>query len=76
MEINGRTRVCAVIGNPVEHSMSPCMHNAAYQALGLDFVYVAFRVTEIEKVIDGMHAFNIRGLSVTIPHSFHPASAG
>ncbi|HXK95602.1 MAG TPA: shikimate dehydrogenase, partial [bacterium] len=40
--ISGTTRVCAVIGDPVEHSLSPRMHNAAFQALGLDYVYVAF----------------------------------
>ncbi len=66
--IDGKTNVCAVIGNPVEHSLSPCMHNAAFCEKDLPFVYVAFQVSDIEKAIQGMTGFNIRGLSVTIPH--------
>jgi len=62
--------VCAVIGDPVEHSLSPQIHNAAFQASGLDFNYVAFHVRkgDIEPAIRGMRALGIRGLSVTIPH--------
>lgn len=48
------TRLCAVIGNPVAHSLSPALHNAAFNALGLDFVYAAFRVEQLKSVIDGM----------------------
>jgi len=68
--INGKTVVCGLIGNPVEHTMSPVMHNAAYRQMGLDYVYIPFRVRaeELGKAIDGMRAFNIRGLNVTIPH--------
>ncbi|HEY31591.1 MAG TPA: shikimate dehydrogenase [Dehalococcoidia bacterium] len=68
--VSGRTRLCGLIGDPVEHTMSPAMHNAAYQQMGLDYVYVPFRVRpeELGKAIDGMRAFNIRGLNVTIPH--------
>ena len=61
--------MCAVIGNPVEHSLSPAMHNAAFGALGLDYVYVAFRVEETAAAVAGFRAMgNFRGLSVTIPH--------
>jgi shikimate dehydrogenase len=68
-KIDAKTKVCAVIGNPVEHSLSPAIHNAAFEALGLDFVYVAFRVEDIAAAIAGMRALgNFRGLSVTIPH--------
>jgi len=68
--ISGRTRVCGVIGDPIEHTMSPAMHNAVFRQLGLNYVYVAFRVTagELKKAIDGMRALDIRGLNVTIPH--------
>ncbi|HPO99765.1 MAG: shikimate dehydrogenase [Candidatus Omnitrophica bacterium] len=66
--ISGTTRVCAVIGDPVEHSLSPRMHNAAFQALGLDYVYVAFHVKDVPKAVEGLVGFGIRGLSVTIPH--------
>jgi shikimate dehydrogenase len=58
-----------VIGNPVEHSLSPAIHNAAYEALDLDFVYVAFPVEDVKGALAGMRALgNFRGLSVTIPH--------
>ena len=61
--------MCAVIGNPVAHSLSPAIHNAAFDALGLDFVYVAFRVEDIKSALAGMRALeNFRGLSITIPH--------
>lgn len=67
--ISPATRLCAVIGNPVSHSLSPALHNAAFNALGLDFVYTAFRVEDLKNAINGMRALeNFRGLSVTIPH--------
>ena len=68
--ISGKTKLCGLIGDPVEHTMSPAMHNAAYRQMGLDYVYVPFQVRaeELGKAIDGMRALNIRGLNVTIPH--------
>ncbi|MEM2557670.1 MAG: shikimate dehydrogenase, partial [Candidatus Bathyarchaeia archaeon] len=42
--ISGKTRVCALIGDPIEHTLSPIIQNAAFQYLGLDYVYVAFNV--------------------------------
>ena len=68
--ISAKTMVCGLIGDPVEHSMSPVMHNAAFSQLGLDYLYAAFRVKKeaLGKAIDGMRALNIRGLNVTIPH--------
>lgn len=69
MKISTSTRVCAIIGNPVAHSLSPAIHNAAFAALDLDFVYVAFRVADVGSALAGMRALeNFRGLSVTIPH--------
>lgn len=68
-KISPATRLCAVIGNPVGHSLSPALHNAAFDALGLDFVYVAFRVEDLQGAMGGMRALeNFRGMSVTIPH--------
>jgi shikimate dehydrogenase len=68
-KISAKTKVCAVIGNPVEHSLSPAIHNAAFEALGLDYAYVAFGVEDIAAAIGGVRALNnFRGLSVTIPH--------
>jgi len=68
--VTGKTRLCGVIGDPIEHTMSPAMHKAAFREAGLDYVYLPFRVRieELGKAIDGMRALSIRGLNVTIPH--------
>lgn len=70
MDITGKTRVCGVIGDPIEHTLSPVMHNAAFDALKLDYAFLAFRVKSagVENCMNGMRAFNIRGLNVTMPH--------
>ena len=68
-EINTETRLCAVIGHPVAHSLSPAMHNAAFRATGLNFAYLAFDVEDVPAFLAGMRAApSFRGLSVTIPH--------
>ena len=68
--VSGKTRICGLIGDPVEHSMSPTMQNAAFRKLGLDYLYLPFRVKkeEVGQAIAGMRALNIRGLNVTAPH--------
>ena len=68
--ISGKTKICGLIGDPIEHSMSPAMHNAAFKNRGLDYVYLPFRVakTRLGEAILGIKALNIRGLNVTIPH--------
>ncbi len=68
--ISGKTSICGIIGDPIEHTMSPVMHNAAFKKLGIDYVYVPFRVRRegLGKAIAGMRALNIRGLNITIPH--------
>ncbi len=68
--ITGKTKVCGIIGDPVAHSMSPIMHNAAFRASGLDFIYVAFQVSQedLEKAVSSIRALNIKGVNVTIPH--------
>jgi shikimate dehydrogenase len=70
MEISGKTHVCAVIGDPIEHSLSPTMHNVAFEHLKLDFVFLAFRVApdQLEYAVKGARALGIRGLNVTMPH--------
>ncbi|MEQ1793635.1 MAG: shikimate dehydrogenase [Nitrospira sp.] len=69
MEINAHTGFCGLLGNPVEHSLSPAIHNAAFQKLGLNLVYLAFRVEAIGAAIAGLRALGgFRGASVTIPH--------
>jgi len=67
--ISPKTQFCALIGNPVGHSMSPAIHNAAFAATGQDFVYVACQVEDVAGALTGMRALgNFRGMSVTIPH--------
>ncbi|OEU69914.1 MAG: shikimate dehydrogenase [Desulfuromonadales bacterium C00003093] len=67
--ISPKTQLCALIGNPVGHSMSPAIHNAAFAATGQDFVYVACQVENVAGALAGMKALgNFRGMSVTIPH--------
>jgi len=68
--VSARTAVAGVIGDPVEHSLSPALHNAAFAALGLDWVYVAFPVRrgDAHAAIVGAVALGVRGLSVTMPH--------
>lgn len=69
MEINAQTKLCGLLGNPVEHSLSPAIHNAAFQQLNLNFVYLAFKVEDLEGAVRGIRALgNLRGFSVTIPH--------
>jgi shikimate dehydrogenase len=70
MKISGKTRVCAIIGDPVEHSLSPVMHNAAFKELELNLVYVAFTVTrnELKDAISGARSLGLLGLNVTMPH--------
>lgn len=69
VKIDTTTQLCAVIGNPVGHSLSPAMHNAAFRALGLNYVYVAFNVEDVAACLAGVRAMRgFRGLSVTIPH--------
>ena len=69
-ELTGKTRVCGVIGDPIEHTLSPTMQNAAFSALKLDVAFLAFKVkpAELENAVNGMRALNIRGLNVTMPH--------
>jgi shikimate dehydrogenase len=66
--LTSNTALCALIGDPVEHSFSPLIHNAAFRERGLDYVYVAFAVKDLEAALKGVRALGIRGVSVTIPH--------
>lgn len=68
--IGATTRVAGVIGDPVRHSLSPPIHNAAFRALGLDWVYAAFPVPAGSgaQAIEAMRTLGLAGLSVTMPH--------
>ena len=68
--IKGSTNIVGLIGHPVEHSFSPPMHNAAFEALGMDYAYVAFDVdpSNLESAIEGAKSLNVKGFNVRIPH--------
>lgn len=70
--ITAKTKVCMVIGDPIAHSLSPEMHNAGYQALGIagEFVYVAanVKIENIKQAVNGFRSLGIRGISCTMPH--------
>ena len=68
MPLDGATKIYGIMGNPVAHSLSPAMHNAAFQAHGMNKVYVAFEVKDVERALDGFRALGVGGVSVTIPH--------
>ncbi|KXK37008.1 MAG: Shikimate dehydrogenase, partial [Candidatus Hinthialibacteria bacterium OLB16] len=64
MKIDAHTQICAVLGKPVRHSLSPTIHNAALQSKGLNMVYVAFEVDDIAQAVSGMRGLGIRGFSI------------
>ena len=68
--ILGSTQVVGLIGWPIEHSVSPPMHNAAFRHLGLDWCYVPLpvRPKDIAEAISGLRALGLRGINATVPH--------
>ena len=68
--IKGTTKIAGVIGFPIEHTISPGIHNAAFAALGLDYVYLPFAVRpeNLGRAIAGLSSLGIIGINVTIPH--------
>lgn len=72
MSISAKTKMCIIIGDPIEHSLSPVMHNAAYKALGIEdqFVFTAakIKVEDVKKTIKAVRILGVHGLTCTIPH--------
>lgn len=70
MNITGRTKITGLFGYPVEHTLSPAMHNAAFEALGLDYRYLPFRVAPafLGSAVESVRALNMAGVNVTVPH--------
>lgn len=68
--ITGHTKLTALLGSPVAHSISPLMHNEAFRLLGLDYVYLCFEVTEetLPRAVEGLKACQIRGFNLTMPN--------
>jgi len=70
MIINGKTKIVGLFGYPVKHTASPEMHNAAFKALGLNFVYLPFEVSpaSLGHAIKALPYLGIKGVNLTIPH--------
>ncbi len=70
MNITGTTKLTGLFGNPVEHSMSPTMHNQAFNHLELDYRYLAFDIAEsdLKSAVESIKALNLAGVNVTIPY--------
>ena len=68
MKIDATTQLYCIFGNPVTHSLSPAMHNAAFNHAGINAVYLAFQPKSIAWAVDAMRNLGIRGSSVTIPY--------
>ena len=70
MNINGKTKTCGLIGNPVEHTLSPVIHNGLAKRENHNLVYVPFQVEndKVKEAVEGAYALNLHGLNVTVPH--------
>jgi len=77
MTVTSTTKVAAVIGDPIRHSRSPAIHNAAFAAVGLDWVFVAFEVPHGSgrDAVRAVHTLDLGGMSVTMPHKQEAAWA-
>jgi shikimate dehydrogenase len=65
--IDAQTELYGVIGNPIQHSLSPVIHNGAFKRLGWNAVYLAFEIEDLEEALRGIRGLGVRGVSVTIP---------
>jgi shikimate dehydrogenase len=70
MKITGKTKITGLFGYPVEHTLSPAMHNSAFEQLGMDYCYLPFPVRPdlLKNAVEAVRALNMAGVNVTIPH--------
>ena len=70
VRITGKTKITGIFGYPIEHTLSPAMHNAAFKALGLDYCYVPFlvRPEHLQDAVKSIRSLNLCGVNVTIPY--------
>lgn len=70
MDISGKTKIVGIFGYPIEHTLSPLMHNAAFSAEGLDMCYLAFKVSpqDLSDAVKAVRALNMLGVNITVPH--------
>ena len=73
MKIDGRTSLLGLLGDPVEHTMSPVIHNTLSEILGKNEVYVPFHtcIEGIGDAVKGAYELNILGMNATVPHKIH-----
>ena len=71
MKINSKTDIFGIIGYPLGHTLSPAMHNAGFEAAGINAIYLSFQMKNIINIKYSLRQFGIKGLSVTIPHKIH-----
>lgn len=70
MDISGKTKIVGIFGWPIEHTLSPLMHNTAFDALELDMRYIAFRILpdDLKDAVKAIKALNLVGVNITVPH--------
>ena len=68
MKITGYTQLIGIIADPIRHSLSPMMHNACFEYLNLDYVYLAFETEALKETIEGLKAIKARGWNVSMPY--------
>jgi shikimate dehydrogenase len=70
MDISGKTKITGIFGNPIDHTLSPAMHNSAFESLQIDACYVPFRVTpdNLSDAVRSIRSLNILGVNITVPH--------
>ena len=70
MDVSGKTKIVGIFGNPIEHTLSPLMHNSAFKMLGLDMCYIPFRVLpgDLQYAVKAVPALNLLGVNITVPH--------
>ncbi|CAK8718920.1 MAG: shikimate dehydrogenase [Candidatus Electronema aureum] len=66
--VDGSTELFGIIGNPVRHSLSPVMHNAAFTLMGMNRLYVPMEAADIGQAMSGLRALGFKGVSITVPH--------
>jgi shikimate dehydrogenase len=70
MDVSGKTQITGIFGYPIEHTLSPAMHNTAFKSLGLDYCYVPFKVLPVNlpDAVMAIRSLNLHGVNITVPH--------
>lgn len=70
MHVSGKTKITGIFGYPIEHTLSPFMHNAAFESLGMDICYIAFKVSPeaLQEAVQAVRCLDLLGVNITVPH--------